>query len=254
MSARSASRVRLAVRLTGATALATVATLAVSPAMGLAAPPSGTLAVLPAKGTDLTTLLIVTAAACPAGTNIQATLSGPGFPAAGQNIVGNSPITAYERTRTGGLRIPISLTLRDIANLPVQVVHYAGRYQVTVNCRDRVRLPVLASFTGTLVFSSPQAYAADNPVVVTELAPMDASAGVDPMSGAAPGVSPLPSGSAASGPAPAAAPVEVTPVATSAPAHSWPRWAGLVVLCLGGVGLLISAVTAVRRSAKPARP
>ena len=253
MPARSVSSARLAVRLAGATALAALAMLTVSPAMSFAATPSGTLAVLPAKGTDATSLMVVTAASCPAGTNIQAKLRGPGFPAAGQNIVGNSPITAYERTRTGGMRIPISLTLRDIANLPVQAVHYGGSYQVTVICRDRVRLPVLASFTGTLVFSSPQAYTADNPAVATELAPMDASAGVNPLSGAAPEGSPSPSGSAAAGTATAAVPVAVTPVATSGPAHSWPRWAGLLVLCLGGVGLLISAVTAARRSAKPAR-
>lgn len=223
-----------------------------------AAAADGPLAVLPAAGTDATALTIVTGAPCPAGSNLQARITGAGFPAAGQNIVGNSPLTAYEHTRTGGLVIPVSLVLRDIANLPAQAVQYAGTYQITVTCRDRVRVAALGSFTGTLAFSDPHTYQAHNPVVATEVAPMDVTPGTNPLTGQAPGPgatpTPAPTGSAAGAATGSAGGAGTTTASSLSPARStWARWAGLLVLCLGGAGLLLSGVTAVRRKS-PAAP
>ena len=244
-------------RLAAATALLAAATLTGS-APALAAT-DGILSVLPATGNDLSALTVVTGSACPSGTNILADITGPGFPHAGQNIIGNSPITAYERTKAGGIRIPISLALRDIGNLPAEPVRYAGTYRITVTCRDRVRVTELGRFTGTLVFNQPRAYQAQNPVIDLEAAPQDQSAGANPLSGALPGAGGSPGASGATrGAQPGAALVpgaSAVPVALSAASSSsWVTWAGLLVLCLGGAGLVASAITAARRKSRTARP
>lgn len=242
-------------RLAAATALVALATLTGS-APALAAT-DGILSVLPAAGTDLTALTVVTGAACPAGSNIVANITGPGFPEAGQNIIGNSPTSAYEHTKAGGLRIPISLVLRDIGNLPEEPVRYAGTYRITVICRDRVRMPELGRFTGTLVFNKPRAYQAQNPAMELEAAPQDMSAGGVPQLGGLPGAgaSPAPSGAAGAAGASPTPSSSTVPVALAASTGSpWMTWAGLTVLCLGGAGLLVSAISAVRRTSRTARP
>lgn len=214
----------------------------------------GPLAVLPAHGTDQNALTVVTASPCPAGTNLIVKISGPGFPARGQNIVGNAPLTAFEHTKTGGVVVPVSLILRDIANLPTKQVQYAGTYSITVICRDRVRLPTLGSFVGTLAFSDPHTYTARNSATITtDVAPLDPAA--PPVTtGGAPGPAATSSGtpnvqapqgsSVASGSSAGSAGVAGYAAARRG---SWLDWVGPVVLGLGTAGLLLSAVTALRR-------
>ncbi len=223
----------------------------------LAAPGPGRLAILPAHGTDQSALTVVTASPCPAGTNLIAWISGPGFPANGQNIVGNAPISAFEHTKTGGVVIPVSLILRDIANLPAKQVQYAGTYSIMVVCRDRVRLPALGSFVGTLAFSNPHTYSAKNPATVaTEVAPLDPAAAPPGTTGTTPGTrraSPGMPGAQASPGSSAAAGGSASGPGTrgyaTARRGSWLEWAGPVVLGIGAAGLLLSAVAALRRRA-----
>jgi hypothetical protein len=232
------------------------AVLAAAPPAGAApAPAPGALAVLPAHGTDTTALTLVTARACPGGSNAQAAIAGPGFPASGQNIVGNTPLSAFERTTTGGLSIPVSLLLRDIANLPAKQVHYAGRYRVTVVCRDRVRLPALGTFTATLVFTSPTAYTAQNGAVAAVLAQDVAPQGEAPGSATGTLGADGSLGAATAAPAPggsgATAGSATRPLASSSPrTGTWLRVAGLLVVGLGAAGLLLSGLTASRRRAR----
>lgn len=226
---------------------------------------AGALAVLPARGTDQSALTLVTGSACPGGSNLLARITGKGFPAGGQNVVGNSPLTAYERTRTGGLRIPISLVLRDIGNLPSEPVRYEGAYQLTVVCRDRVRLPTLGTFSASLRFGSPHAFTTNNPAFALDVAPADTGVG----STAAPPqvTAPGPAGGTrvapgtaatqapgASGTAPARTAPTATPrvlAAATATGTNWLRWGGLVAVLLGALGLLGSFLN--RRGRRTAR-
>jgi hypothetical protein len=223
-----------------------------------AEPAPGALAVLPAHGTDQSALTVVTATACRLGTNLLVTISGPGFPAAGQNIVGNTALTAFEHTRTGGLVIPVSLVLRDVANLPSKQVTYGGTYVVTVTCRDRVRLPALSTFAGALTFHDPHTYAAANAAVATQVAPLDVTSGPPLGTGPAQGSAAPPSAAASTasgeqGTAPSAS----APVArdTVRQQHgSWVDWAGPIVMGAGALGLLLSVLTAVRRRSALVEP
>jgi hypothetical protein len=242
-----------------------LAILALPLAPAGAAPPAvaGRLAVLPATGTDQSALTLVTSGGCPAGSNLLATISGPGFPAAGQNVVGNTALTAFQRTSAGGFRIPLSLILRDVAALPARPVTFHGTYAVTVVCRDRVRLPSLGTFVGSLTFATPHAYRAKNPVVAVDAAPLDVSpgqpapelqgpAGTSPPHAVGPGGQQVAPGTAGAG---VGAPLAGgQPVASSSPAGSgWLRWAGLLVLLLGGAGLAGAGLSASRRRSRTLR-
>ena len=237
--------------------VATAAVLVVLPLPSATAAATGKLALLPARGTDRSALTLVTANDCPAGTNVLAKIEGAGFPSGGQNIVGNSAITAYDRTRTGGIRIPVSLVLRDIANLPAKAVVYRGSYRLSVICRDRVRVPELGRFTTTLTFSDPTHYRADNPSIATAVAPQDVSAGpVGPGLTNRSGSSSTPGGADSSHPQGSTGSALTggsQPLANATSGGSdWVRWLGLGVLGLGVLGLSAGTMARLRRPIPPA--
>jgi hypothetical protein len=236
--------------------VAAAAMLVILPLPPAHAAAAGKLAVLPARGTDRSALTLVTANACPSGTNVLARIEGAGFLAGGQNVVGNSAITAYDRTRTGGIRIPLSLVLRDIANLPAKPVVYHGSYRVTVVCRDRVRIPELGRFTTTITFTDTTHYRTTNPAIATAVAPPEPGSGP-----AGPGV---PNGAGASA-APGSGGTQQSgstgsvtgsePLANaSAGGSDWVRWLGLGVLGLGVLGLGAGASSRFRGCRRPSTP
>src|SRR5712691_10254726 len=62
----------------------------------------GTLTVDPASGADDTPMAVNTSGPCPSGNTIAVTIKGSGFPDAGFNIVGATPIANLETTGAGG--------------------------------------------------------------------------------------------------------------------------------------------------------
>ena len=242
-------------RLLGS-AIAAGALLVVLPLPDADATAAGKLALLPARGTDRSALTLVTANDCPSGTNVLAKIEGAGFPSGGQNIVGNSAITAYDRTRTGGIRMPISLVLRDIANLPAKSVVYQGSYRISVICRDRVRVPELGRFTTTLTFTDPTHYRTSNPSIATAVAPLDVSGGpVGPGLTNGSGSSAKPGGAGGSqqpGGTGSAQSRGSQPLANATSGGSdWVRWLGLAAIGVGVLGLGAGALTR-RRGRAPA--
>ena len=121
------------------------------------------LKVTPARGSDRSSITVMTPAACRAGTNIEGLLFGHGFPAAGQIVVPNSPTTAYTKQRNGGLEVPLALTMQDLVNLQPRPKPLTGTYRVVIHCRQNARLATLGSFTGALTFRSPHTYRAVAP-------------------------------------------------------------------------------------------
>lgn len=125
----------------------------------------GSVTVQPATGTDLTSISLVTSGPCVSGTNVIARVFGKGFPAEGQVVVSNSPLSAYQQTRGKGRVLVMSLTMRDFMQQQTDPVALHGTYRIVVTCREAAKLGDLGDFTGSLVFSSPRNYVAHEPQV-----------------------------------------------------------------------------------------
>ncbi|WP_405984760.1 hypothetical protein [Streptomyces sp. NBC_00872] len=127
-----------------------------------AADPLGTLKVDPATGTDTSGVSLTTSAACPAEADyVIVKVAGKGFPAEGQNVVGNSPISIYQVVGDG-YEVPLSETMRDYANT-AGFKTLEGRYDFTVTCRNAFGETTYGDFTGSIWFTSNTVYRDTDP-------------------------------------------------------------------------------------------
>ncbi|MBB5869911.1 LPXTG-motif cell wall-anchored protein [Allocatelliglobosispora scoriae] len=119
----------------------------------------GSLYVDPFDGVDTSRNNVVTSGPCPGGTNIITRMFGKGFPAAGQTVQINSPITQYSKTSSGGLIVPLLDTFQSFAGRQNPPVRLTGEYELRVSCVQRL-LPgtSLGDFSGRVRFGSPTAY------------------------------------------------------------------------------------------------
>ncbi|SCF79207.1 Ig-like domain-containing protein [Streptomyces sp. MnatMP-M17] len=165
-SQRSVSS-RRSVRAFAATAVTAVAVFAA----GLVVAPSaqaaeiGTIDINPKTGTDESGIDFATSGACPdTASYVIVSVKGSGFPAEGQNVVGNAPIETYNTTAAGGMLIPLSSTMRDYANI-AGFSTLQGEYAFTVTCRTAFNGTSLGDFNGSIWFTSNTAYQANDPDV-----------------------------------------------------------------------------------------
>ncbi|MFE7447863.1 hypothetical protein ACFU7X_46225 [Streptomyces chartreusis] len=121
------------------------------------------MSVTPETGTDTEGMSLTTSAACPAeATNLIIDVKGAGFPADGQNVVGNSPIGTYGSTPQGGIVVPLSDTMRNYASTAgFTTLH--GRYDFTLTCRTAFNGTSLRDFTASVWFTSNTAYRNTDP-------------------------------------------------------------------------------------------
>ncbi|MFF0199609.1 Ig-like domain repeat protein [Streptomyces sp. NPDC005017] len=130
----------------------------------------GTAEVTPATGADTSGISLTTSAACPAGaTNVIVSVTGTGFPAGGQNVVGNSPIGSYGTAPSGGLIIPLTSTMRDYANT-AGFTNLTGKYTFKVTCRTAFNATSLGDFPASIWFTSNTTYQNSDPAAVTDTA------------------------------------------------------------------------------------
>ncbi|MGW1884819.1 Ig-like domain repeat protein [Streptomyces sp. NPDC001970] len=128
----------------------------------------GTAEVTPATGSDTSSMSLTTSGPCPdSATNVIVTVTGSGFPAAGQNVVGNSPIATYASTPEGGLVIPLTQTMRDYANT-AGFTNLTGKYTFLVTCRTAFNPTSLGDFPGSVWFTSNTTYQNTDPSAVTD--------------------------------------------------------------------------------------
>ncbi|MFG1671430.1 hypothetical protein [Streptomyces sp. Y7] len=121
------------------------------------------MSVTPATGTDTEGMSLTTSAACPAeATNLIIDVKGSGFPADGQNVVGNSPITTYGTTPQGGIVVPLSDTMRNYAST-AGFTTLQGRYDFTLTCRTAFNGTSLRDFAASVWFTSNTAYQNTDP-------------------------------------------------------------------------------------------
>ncbi|MEU6605736.1 hypothetical protein ABZ922_11835 [Streptomyces shenzhenensis] len=136
---------------------------AVTVAQASAAESAGAMEVAPTTGADSDGMHLTTSGPCPdTATNIIVSVKGKGFPAEGQYVVGNSPITAYQTAQNGGLLVPLSETMRDYANT-AGFSTLQGRYDFTLTCRTAFNGTSLADFTAPIWFTSNTEYTATDP-------------------------------------------------------------------------------------------
>jgi hypothetical protein len=146
-----------------AVALLALPLVALAPAPAAAAEPVqlGSLYVDPPTGADDTPLTLLTSGGCPApATNVVARVTGPGFPSAGQIVVGNTDAGV---ARSGSFSVVPGDTLRSFAALQPTPALLRGTYRVVVSCQEALGSTSLGDYVGTLVFASPASYAARNP-------------------------------------------------------------------------------------------
>lgn len=121
----------------------------------------GSLTITPATGADTTPLSVRTSAGCPADApNITVAITGAGFPAAGQNVVGNTDAGV---SSSGPFSIALSDTLAAFEAQQPTPQPLSGVYDLTLTCRTALDPASKGTYTGQLLFTSPTAYTTDVP-------------------------------------------------------------------------------------------
>ncbi|WP_327251543.1 WxL protein peptidoglycan domain-containing protein [Streptomyces sp. NBC_01244] len=127
------------------------------------AAPAGSAKINPATGNDGSSVDVTTSAACPEpSTHILMKVAGKGFPAEGLNVVGNSPITTYPAAESGGIGIPLTMTMRDYAS-QAGFTTLEGRYDLTVVCRKAFGTETYGEFAASMWFTSNTEYQTTDP-------------------------------------------------------------------------------------------
>jgi hypothetical protein len=145
-------------RLSGAVAaLLAAGTLTLATGSARADAP-GTMEVTPATGSDTSGITLTTTGTCPdPATNLIVSVKGAGFPADGQNVVSNSPISTYAVSPEGGIVVPLTSTMRDYAST-AGFTELHGRYDFTLTCRAAFGSTTFGDFTAPIWFTSNTAY------------------------------------------------------------------------------------------------
>ncbi|MFF2850653.1 Ig-like domain repeat protein [Streptomyces sp. NPDC058001] len=129
----------------------------------------GTLTANPATGTDTTSMSLTTSGACPAeADHVIVKVTGKGFPAEGQNVIGTSPVELYP-VSGAGYEVPLTSTMRDYASL-AGFTTLDGRYEFTLTCRKAFGTATYGDFKGSVWFTSDTTYQNTAPAQATSTA------------------------------------------------------------------------------------
>jgi hypothetical protein len=125
-----------------AAAIPCLTLLAVGPAMALGSDWDirdqkvlGPLAISPTSGDLETPITLTTGGGCPQGTNTITRVFGPGFPAGGENVVGNSKTILYGSPPADRLVVPMTITIHEAARRQPRPVTLAGDYRLVLDCQ-----------------------------------------------------------------------------------------------------------------------
>lgn len=122
----------------------------------------GSLTTSTPNGADTSAFSVSSSAACPGGTNLSVLLTGPGFPAAGVNAVGNTAQSIYQGNAAGGLVVPLPETMRQYAS-DNGVSTLSGQYNFDLECRGAFGTQDFGDFTGSIWFTSNTTWQNTNP-------------------------------------------------------------------------------------------
>ncbi|MFJ1701947.1 hypothetical protein [Kitasatospora sp. NPDC088346] len=116
----------------------------------------GTLVFDYPAGHDDDSIDLLTSGPCPepATAYLSMRITGEGFPPEGAPLAGTVAATAYRQAANGGYVLPLSNTLRVVANRSgAGALH--GAYTITATCRAKVNPAALREFSGVLTFTTP---------------------------------------------------------------------------------------------------
>jgi hypothetical protein len=159
------SRLRRPLALLGSVSLLAGGIIALSATAANAALPSGGyLTPTPSTGSAANALTFNTSGPCANvnATNVQVKMFGSGFPAGGQTVVANSPISAYPQNANGGYALPMGDTLQGYANIQSPPATFSGPYSFTMFCRTNTGATSLGDYT-TKIFFAGSSYSATGP-------------------------------------------------------------------------------------------
>jgi hypothetical protein len=181
--------------------------------LSTAAAQADTLSITPKTGTDLTPMTVTSSGPCTAGTNLIVRVFGYGFPSTGKNVVGNTEITTYVETASGGRVVPLADVMRDFAASQPTPFLLTGKYTFALSCIQPLAWNTpLTQFTGAINFTSHGVYtvlASSAAVVPTGANKPAGTTAVTPNAS---------SSTPAKSPTPAATPTKsTTPLASGAP-------------------------------------
>jgi hypothetical protein len=133
-------------------------------AANAALPSGGYLTPTPSTGSAANALTFNTSGPCANvnATNVQVKMFGSGFPAGGQTVVANSPISAYPQNANGGYALPMGDTLQGYANIQSPPATFSGPYSFTMFCRTNTGATSLGDYT-TKIFFAGSSYSATGP-------------------------------------------------------------------------------------------
>ncbi|MEV4615953.1 hypothetical protein AB0K43_25670 [Kitasatospora sp. NPDC049258] len=121
---------------------------------------TGTIAFDYPAGHDDDSIDLLTSGPCPGPADyLSMRITGEGFPPEGAPLAGTVAAGAYRQAANGGYVLPLSNTLRVVANRSgAGALH--GTYTITATCRAKVDPAPLREFAGVLTFTSPTTWQA----------------------------------------------------------------------------------------------
>jgi hypothetical protein len=102
----------------------------------LAMPVLGVLAIEPTTGDLETPITFTTAGGCPHGTNSITRVYGDGFPAEGENVIGNTEVYAFGSPPNDRMTAPMTITLAEAVRRQADKVDLNGTYTFRFSCQD----------------------------------------------------------------------------------------------------------------------
>lgn len=155
----------------------------------------------PTTGDQSSVIDLGSPVSCPTrATNLLAKVRGPGFPAEGYNVIGNTPVSAYAGAQDGTLLVPVSQRMIDFAQQQPEPFDLVGNYEFVVTCRAKLDPTSLGDMIGTLAFDADSRYTVTAPRVVVAPVQPGSTPAADPSGAAAgsaaPGASQAPDGAA----------------------------------------------------------
>lgn len=150
----------------GLATLVAAGTVSVLTSTAASAASGGTLTVSQPTGTDTTAFSVSTSAPCPAADpDLLAVFSGGNFPA-NAYVVNKGPVSAYGASPTGGYVIPLSFSLRTLAqNYQVSTLDPTNptQYTIDVQCVPLFGTTDDLDFSTDIWFTSETTWTATNP-------------------------------------------------------------------------------------------
>ena len=167
----------------GLATLVAVGTMSVLGASAASAASGGTLTVSQATGADTTAFSVSTSAACPAADpDLLATFVGGTFPA-NAYVVNKGPVSAYAASASGGYVIPLSYSLRTLAqNYSITTLDPTNptEYTIVVQCVPLFGTTDDLDFSANLWFTAETSWTTTNPA--TPVTPTTTTLSADPAS------------------------------------------------------------------------